>query len=855
MRPLRLELKNFTAYRESQVLDLENLDLFAITGPTGSGKSSLLDAMTYALYGKAPRVGKAVSQLIAQGQPRLAVMLEFEVDGQRYRVTRETPAKGASSIRMERQAEGAWISAGDGADRINDANAMIERLVGLDYVGFTRSIVLPQGEFAEFLAGDPRDRRRILTELMDLGLFQRMAARAGEIARETRAAAQAKEEVLARQFAGVDEAAVKDARSRAKQAKARSEAMAEIERTLEGMARDSESLERRIETLDELNGEAIELAEAARAAAADLRTSLSSMEEAAAGVAAGERLAAEAEATAREAAVVVTRSEAEWGTLESLVALRAAVDQFASLEGRVAGAERSVSEARESIVAAEASRERTAAESADAAAALEQAERDVAAAEAEHERAHRADMVGALTRGKKVGDPCPVCERPLEEVHRVDGRELTRVRKALDRAREAASRAGARWSKAERDAAVADHEVQAARATVERTDRELEALAAERSLAGEHLGAAFGGTLPEHPVDEVDGRMRELRARRQLAEEAEAAAGRARSDATAMRDAAKELRAMGMALAGTLRGLPVTGLIKRARQCVATIEVPPGLVGALPSDPGPAAEAAEGLASGLTDLVERLGAAQRESRTGVAAILDRARALLPDGVPKAILTDLDDLLDAAHTAAKDLIADAAEARTEATRLAAQLKERAQLEGETRTLAADAAVFQALAAELRADRLITFLQSEALELLAVAGSERLLFLSQGRYRLAFEGDEFFVEDRQNGDERRSVRTLSGGETFLASLALALALSEQIQSLAVTHRARLQSLFIDEGFGNLDADVLEVAAEALTQLGGHDRMVGVITHVSELAERLPVRVEVRPLPGGSRLEVKA
>jgi exonuclease SbcC len=129
----------------------------------------------------------------------------------------------------------------------------------------------------------------------------------------------------------------------------------------------------------------------------------------------------------------------------------------------------------------------------------------------------------------------------------------------------------------------------------------------------------------------------------------------------------------------------------------------------------------------------------------------------------------------------------------------------------------------------------------------------LFLSQGRYRLAFEGDEFFVEDRQNGDERRSVRTLSGGETFLASLALALALSEQIQSLAVTHRARLESLFIDEGFGNLDPEVLEVAAEALTQLGGQDRMVGVITHVAELAERLPVRIEVRPLPGGSRLEV--
>jgi exonuclease SbcC len=212
-----------------------------------------------------------------------------------------------------------------------------------------------------------------------------------------------------------------------------------------------------------------------------------------------------------------------------------------------------------------------------------------------------------------------------------------------------------------------------------------------------------------------------------------------------------------------------------------------------------------------------------------------------------------DLLAAARTLVKDLVDEAAEARSDSQRLSQQVKERRELEAEIKARSEEAAVYQSLAGELRADRLITFLQGEALELLAAAGSDRLSFLSQGRYRLAFEEDEFFVEDRQNGDERRSVGTLSGGETFLASLALALALSEQIQSLAVTQRSRLQSLFIDEGFGNLDGEVLEVAAEALTQLGGQDRLVGVITHVSELAERLPVRIEVQPSPSGSRLEV--
>src|SRR5437773_9911038 len=176
MRPLRLELKGFTAFRDPAELDFTALDLFAISGPTGSGKSSLLDAMTYALYGRVERVGDRVSQLISQGQPRMAVTLEFEVGRERYRVTRSTPSRGATRILLERQAPGgAWVQAGEGADRIKGAESMIEDAVGLTYDGFTRSVLLPQGKFAEFLVGDPKKRREILTDLLGLSLFRRMA--------------------------------------------------------------------------------------------------------------------------------------------------------------------------------------------------------------------------------------------------------------------------------------------------------------------------------------------------------------------------------------------------------------------------------------------------------------------------------------------------------------------------------------------------------------------------------------------------------------------------------------------------------------------------------------------------------
>jgi exonuclease SbcC len=286
---------------------------------------------------------------------------------------------------------------------------------------------------------------------------------------------------------------------------------------------------------------------------------------------------------------------------------------------------------------------------------------------------------------------------------------------------------------------------------------------------------------------------------------------------------------------------------------MADLQVPPDLTSAVPTQAGEAARTARRWADATATLAARLKESAGEHRSGRNKLLDEARATLPAGFPLALVTDLEELVQAVRATARELVAQAAEARKDAEQIAVRLAEKRALQKEVEAARRESQVFQDLAGELRADRLISFLQGEALELLAEAGSQRLLFLSQERYRLVFEDDEFYVEDRQNGDERRSVRTLSGGETFLASLALALALAEQIPAVAVTQRSRLQSLFIDEGFGALDPESLEVATEALSRLGGQDRLVGVVTHVSDLAEKMPVRVVVEKLPTGSRLEV--
>ncbi len=198
-------------------------------------------------------------------------------------------------------------------------------------------------------------------------------------------------------------------------------------------------------------------------------------------------------------------------------------------------------------------------------------------------------------------------------------------------------------------------------------------------------------------------------------------------------------------------------------------------------------------------------------------------------------------------------ADRAKATQEAEGLRRKLENTRALTERVSDRRARALRFDALSKELRADRIIAFLQLEALEILAAAGSEHLSRLSDGRYRLSYEGDEFYVVDTWNGEEQRSARTLSGGETFLASLALALALSEQVRSLSLAEKARLDSLFLDEGFGTLDPETLETVVEAIEQLGGDGRMVGVVTHVQELAIRLPTRIEVEKSPRGSSLRV--
>jgi exonuclease SbcC len=172
--------------------------------------------------------------------------------------------------------------------------------------------------------------------------------------------------------------------------------------------------------------------------------------------------------------------------------------------------------------------------------------------------------------------------------------------------------------------------------------------------------------------------------------------------------------------------------------------------------------------------------------------------------------------------------------------------------ELETARAQLGPLRQLSLDLRSNQFQAYLLDETFRELVAGASQQLLALS-GRYEFEYEKDAFFVLDHDNASERRRVETLSGGETFLASLALALELSQQVQRAAGA--VDIGSLFIDEGFGTLDAESLRIVADAVENLPTAGRMVGIITHLPELTALLPVCIQIEKGPDGSRLAVRA
>ncbi|MER7617545.1 SMC family ATPase, partial [Nonomuraea wenchangensis] len=374
MRPLLLHLDHFGSFRDPVTVDFSDTDYFALVGPTGAGKSTIIDAVCFALYGTVPRWGRegAVAHALAPSVAAGKVAMVFDSDGRRYGVVRAMvrDAKGAVRTKearldeldpaapLEQAFEAVVKPLAEGEGVTPEA----QRVTGLEYRFFTQCVVLPQGRFAEFLHAAPRERQDLLVQLLDADVYELIRQRA------------AREEESARQEASF-------ARDQlAKLSGASEEAERELAERMEALRRLSDAIGADLDLLRAREGD-IRRAEQERAAVAERQAVLArlAMPEAVPTLASARRAAAEAvETLARE---VATLEADEHEAFEALAALG---DRGAPR------AELAALDARERL-AADAARTRAEAEAAVAglaglAAAAETAEQAAGAAEERRER-------------------------------------------------------------------------------------------------------------------------------------------------------------------------------------------------------------------------------------------------------------------------------------------------------------------------------------------------------------------------------------------------------------------------------------------------------------------------------------
>ncbi|MES5394709.1 exonuclease subunit SbcC [Bacillus amyloliquefaciens] len=204
MKPILLTIKGLHSFREEQTIDFDGLSgagVFGIFGPTGSGKSSILDAMTLALYGKVERAANNTHGILNHAEDQLAVSFTFALQsGHRvsYKVERvfkrtdETKVKTALCRLIEIKEEQTVL-----ADKANEVNKKVEELLGLTIDDFTRAVVLPQGKFAEFLSLKGAERRHMLQRLFNLEQYGDRLVK--KLRRRAQEAAAKKNEMLAEQ--------------------------------------------------------------------------------------------------------------------------------------------------------------------------------------------------------------------------------------------------------------------------------------------------------------------------------------------------------------------------------------------------------------------------------------------------------------------------------------------------------------------------------------------------------------------------------------------------------------------------------------------------------------------------------
>ncbi len=869
MRPLLVVMQAFGPYGGEQTLDFADLrgaGFFLITGPTGSGKTTVLDAMSFALYGvtsggpenEGGRSGASMRSDHADPQLLTRVLFEFALGDDVYRIEREPEQErpklrgegttrhpqAAALWRLRREADGTFSP--DGAPLATGwtrVGAKAEELLGFRGEQFRQVVMLPQGRFQRLLEADSREREQILRALFDTGHY---AAVEQALKDEAAALRKAAEKVATQRDEVLRQAEAEDAEDlierRARLALEATEAATHADETealreaaqaallagreaaarLEELAQAEAAVKDLTARGDEIAGARREHDEASRAATlADVaRQAEAAAQALESRAAAAARAAAERDRLAAAARAALLAVAHEEGRVEER---EAAADDVRRLTGLIT-ATQGIAEARAALAESGAAASIARQVAAEADATWHAARERHAAADS----AWRAAQAGLLAAELRDGEPCPVCgarDHPAPAALAAE----TPAHDQVERLRRVAELALATRDAHRRDEAEAETVRAGAAALVAEREKGAPAEYAEPAVLAAAIAAA---------EERSAGLAAALRTATQVAQaaEAEAAAATASAEAAAgeLRLAEAEARATSEQFAARLSeaGFADEAAWRNACREPADVE---SLRASLAAHDKAAIETAERLRLART-------AAQGLTAPDVAQLQDAAEGSA-----------------AAARSARDAAAGLAAAAQDAGKHLERLEELAR---EETALGARYAVLGRLAdvangGNARHLSFQRYVLGAFLDDVLVAASQRLHLMTKSRYRLerterqfggrAAAGLNLEVYDAWTGIAR-PVSTLSGGETFMAALSLALGLAEVVQ--AHSGGIRLDTVFVDEGFGSLDDESLDLAVRTLMDLNEGGRLVGIISHVSELRERIDARLEITADKAGSR-----
>ena len=927
MTPLKLELSGFTVFREAASVDLEGLELFAISGPTGAGKSTLLDALTYALYGQTARLGKTgLDVLISPGATQMSVVLAFRSARGTYRVTRTADRKPSGTVsrntRIERlESDAKWAQLAE-SEKLKEADAKLEEIVGLDYDGFTRSVLLPQGAFDEFLRGDSAKRRKLLVNLLGLDRVEDMQREAGRRAREAEAKGESLKARLEQDYAGATPERLRDLkkelRSLTEERDALGARQTELVRELKDLDEVKALLDEQRKVQAEVAGlkgqeEDVKAArrklEAARRAAlvapqiealATVQAKLKRVrDELAKGEASLQAKGAEVEAAQAALDKAQRASETRLPDIEAkLTALAGVTPLLSALTARggrlelaqkavadipysdsawddqqramaqlpaLVQAETALAEAKSEVETGAKTLQTLQTEEVSLGKALETLKNEGAKARttsdeavAAYEAAVVTDRAAALREHLHVGEPCPVCAQTVTALPPSQDSRTTALKEARDAAETALTtlREHYQTTKAKLETATARVKDRAAaldtsRKKVARLETSLKtqkepfellgvagtaaikrALETRKTLLLAALAAQIvaqtGGADPRKVQQTLQTEKRTLEASLKTAE----------TSAQTAQTAFDRIGTQAEML--TRQSGELQGEFESAR---ATLERSLKNAEFATAEEARAALLSEGQVSALEARIKtfemRLEGTQRRDVELMAKLAGRT-------LDEVRYRQLKEEETSAATRLADLQKNQGRLERDLNHVAEQLEKAKDLRDQFKAAAARFDLYRLLNLDLRGNEFQEYLLAQVQAKLARRASHILRDVTEGRYDLRLIDGDYVVRDAWATGELRNAKTLSGGETFIASLALALALSDTI---AGSHA--LGALFLDEGFGTLDADTLASVAGVLENLTREGRMVGIITHVKELTERLPARLKVSKGATGSTL----